>query len=391
MSFEDLMTKGKPGIEIHFDERVIDHPMVPIRWCLSKEALAYMRQHSEFDWALVIVAQQPERRDERAGKTQPGNQRAESRLVIEGFEEIGRGHDYFQFRGTGEHVLTAFLVHSRSSSERKSDFWKSVRSLMKRENSYYTKSIDLDSRQQGPFSSRDADLVTPYTRQDQTIVIPDGIFAAEMKPWLKNYLCFFGLGVGEDECAGRWRIGMAFSIAPLCYAMSWLIFAPLARLYAFGIGVGHFLFGGNPLGVWQRVVSKPTILMEGFDDWRDSERFKLIPFYNHENRWFLTPIVLFLVFGLPALALWLTSFGQIVALIIGAIVAIVAFFGIFGERLFDAVDESSKKNVTRKHEQLIDKVERYTLCGNETKQPETIRLYWSGMKRMVCKPRQMAS
>ena len=268
MSFTDTVEaatlEAPKKVEIHFDQRAVDHPLVPIRWCLSKETTEFMRRNPHLDWALVIVAQKPEIRDEVGGRHLPGDSRAESREIVEGLNAISVGRGFFKFRAPGTYTVVAYLVHSNSFDNHDSDsrlvFWRRVRALTTRHFSSYGECVTF--RQVGARSSRTV-LDHSYATDRVPMIIPEGIFAAEMKPWVRKYLSFFNLGVGEDECAGRWRLFVAFVPAPAAYAVAYVIMAPLVRIWLALLGVCHLLLGGNPLIPWKKVFSSWFIFPPG--------------------------------------------------------------------------------------------------------------------------------
>ncbi|HYD93473.1 MAG TPA: hypothetical protein VEB18_03420 [Candidatus Paceibacterota bacterium] len=375
-------------VEIHFDERVIDHPVVPIRWCLSPETTAYMRAHPEYDWALIIVAQKVGIRDEIAGVTRGSDPRAESREIIEGFGDISVGRGFFTFRGAGAYYLVAYLVHSLNE-DHKSGFWREVRGLKTRyrDERVYKHRFDADAEDDKPVNRFVAEV---FAREEQRVLIPDGIFAAEMKPWLRNYLKFFKLGVGEDECAGRWRIGLAFTLMPLLYAILYIPLTPITRAYVLFVGIVHFLLGGDPLRAWRHIFSSATILPRKMSHWFAIHDFRAMPFYEDEKNILLVPGIPFALFGIPAIGfMFSASVGWMIISVYLCIAVLIGIFALILGPLSQALEKSAEEDKQRKHNQVIDRVERYVLCG-AAEERGTVELFWSGIKRAVCKPRQYA-
>jgi hypothetical protein len=373
-------------VEIHFDDRVLDHPVVPIRWCLSPEAIAYMRQHPDWDWALVIVAKKVEFRDEEAGVTRPGDPKAEVREIVEGFRAISVSHGFFRFRSAGDHDFGAFLVNSNGNS--KSGFWAQVRQLRKKGGAWSRYDVSMDDLNKHPHAL-DRYSIRLYASDVQRVRIPEGIFAAEMNPATKRQLEFFKLGVGEDECAGRWRIGLAYSLLPAIYALFWLPLVPITRLYVLLLGLVHFLVGGNPLRVWRHMITTATILPKKLNGVFGQHDFKFMPIYEGEKNLLFLPVMFLIFIGFPALSFWL-GFGWVTLSVYAVIAAIVLFFSFIGGPFLKALDKMFKEGTERKHQLVIDRVERYAICGAEQTQ-STIELFWSGVKRSVCKPRQYVS
>ncbi len=73
------------GIEIHFDQRVLDHPMVPIRWCIKPAALRAMEENPEMTWYPRhhrLERRCVESEDGPADRNQPGTHRNRARLPV---------------------------------------------------------------------------------------------------------------------------------------------------------------------------------------------------------------------------------------------------------------------------------------------------------------------
>lgn len=373
-------------VEIHVDEQVIDHPVVRMRWCLSPETTRYMRANPEFDWALIIFAQKRSYRDEASGVVRMGNSRHETRLVVEGFRAISQGFDFLTFRSPDHHDLVGYLIHSGPTKTDREQFWKQIRKYAKKDSSGYGWEFDMLNAEGEPEEFNAVGVATMYALDHIQADIPNGIFAKPMSPWAKKLVNKYGLGVGEDECAGRWRLWLAIAFSILEPFVNTIVFV-FTRVWLTLLGVGHLILGGDPTIPW-RTMFNWEVAPSDANLWMNRQ-FETLPVFTGLGA-LLTPVVLAIVGGLGYLGFVTTSYGWwILGGIIVIIVAIVVI-GLTG----DFIDKQTKKNEMTARQRYVrvemDLVERYTICSGEaTKGPRKFSLTWSGVKRVVCKPRAL--
>lgn len=377
-------------VEVHFDAGKLDHPVVPIRWCLSPIATAKMRQNPEKDWALVIVAQKATTRNEAAGVDVPGNPRHEARVIVEGFRNIAESFGFMTFRAPGDYHVAAYLISSPQGKSNRASFWKSVRALDRRQHGVYEKTVDMfDGERVVEKLNLDSSGTAAFDHVE--VSIPDGIFAKPLSEGVKRQLNFFGLGVGEDECAGRWRIALAYTVLPVVFALYVVLGSLVVRLWLLILGVLHLLVGGNPIVVWQEILA-PGIKPNNVDTFWMSYEFELIPFYKKsEPRMTFMPLVLLLAGGLA----WLGALMQNQDLwpwLGGAVAILVGLFILF--KSSDSLGAMAAKSYVDKRTRTayagIDRIERFAACGADDR--TTTRKFvfsFSGVKRLVCKPRAL--
>lgn len=356
------------AVEVHFDERVVDHPMVPIRWCIKPEILRLMRETPDKIWYLAIVAQH---------STSP------SKTVLHtvvGMDRIGDGRDYLTFNGPGEYDLAVYLVRSDLSENR---FRKDKKDVNESR-------INIWDDRESYVLSTDGDSLRFFNEARETIIshsfmmleVPSGIFAKPLPAWVKNWLGYFGLSRPRDECSMRGRLALAFTLGPVLY----VVWEFVKRLYMLILGVVHFVFGGNPLPVWEAAFSPQ--LSAYISNLRGEYEYESLMEYEDWKRLFHPSI--WLVLGGVA-AFWAFvpgSHGPITAagVLIAVIAILIATVVMAGHKIQDYLEKRRAAKGKRHTEEVLARVEAFAVCGRiPAKGPTTVRLAFSGIKRMVCR------
>lgn len=391
------MAKAKPklveGIELHPPKKAIDHPVVTLEWCVSREITNLMRAHPDHQWAMLIVAQE---RLEVGSDGLLGFSKAkrEERVLIEGIRRIGDGRTPFTFRAPVNYDVAIFLVRSKETSrEYAQSFWKRLRAITKRSSRGYSDEYNYDisdavvEDKANPNAFSRSDYMTLVATDNIIVSVPDGIFA-KPKPKRIALVRAFGFNVGDDECDLRGRLIACFFASPIFLTLQLLWRGHLALS-----SVLHFLVGGNPIPVIASAFSWRTWWPAA--GWFGQEVWDPIEFFHGEKpRGYLLPGLVLFALGY----LWSVFFGgnvpflgatlQAIAigvpigitLIVLFVLAISFFFGnILGPLL--------EKWQPVRAEKEIQRVEEYALCGTERPEgPRTFRLMASNLKSMVCRP-----
>lgn len=364
----------KDGIEIHFDQQVIDHPTVPVRWCISPEILGQMREDADTPWALVFVAQ--ERKPEN-GSSGRWNRMKNVVKVIDGIKNIGAGRGFITFKSPGDYDLVAYLLKSRDEVK---DFYKRLKTFVEEPDDVQWVISDSDSvlcyHRKVTFM-RSYDTVTSFVHC--VVSVPAEIFAKPLPEWVKAWLGYFRLNRPKDECAMRGRLIFAFTLGVVMY-VAW---EGLKRTWMFLMGIMHFLFGGNPLPVWKSAFgAQLSAYMSGFTASREYE-----PMMSYKGwRFLFIPIV-------PAVPIlgtlawfFLPWFQGTILTAIGVVAAIITILGAIW--LWGFISELlTERNRDAATQKALATVEKYATCGygEPAKGPMTVTLMWDGIKRAVCR------
>lgn len=363
------------GVEVHFDEPVIEYPMVPIRWCIKPELLAYMREHATSTWAMVIVAQ-PVRRETRydvdwnASKTVV--------MTVNGTERIGDSRGYINFRGPGDYDFVTYLLKTDVPA---SSLWSRLKKVRDSENSV---NVWEDDGEELATSHKLLNFIrsgdTLVAMSHMKVTVPTGIFAKPLPEWVKAWLAYFPLWRLKDECSARGQLALAFTVGVLYY----LAFELVKRSWILVLGVLHFLFGGNPFPVWGLAfTSNLSAWTDGFFAGGDYEEMM-----DYDRPWklLLLPVVPAIILSVIATWVFVPASHMIVIYVITAIVMIAAIItGL--NYYFKAHSARKEEEAMRKGNQALARVETYAVCGMDapTKGPITVSLVWNGVKRAVCR------
>lgn len=369
----DYTPPVKGGIELHFDEQAIDHPMVPVRWCISSEILAMMREDDGKLWALLIVAQE---RSNDASTRYYGSRKTVVKAVI-GLKDIGIGRGFFLFRASGDYDFVAYLIEARDEPWLK----RSLKEVIDNPDRYGS------VRDKTGAIASYCDSISPLRRSDWIagiyhcqVSVPSEIFAKPLSDGMKVYLAYFRLNKPRDECATRGRLFFAFTIGLVLYLGIELI----KRSWILVVSLLHFLVGGNPLpflgAAFAGQISAHVSGLFAEDDYK--------PMLNYGGwRFFLRPGVVLVPALLITLCVMVPWIRDALFFVGGGLLAICALIGcLWG---WSAVSRwLEQRNEANDRAKALVRVETYAVCGREgtdPKGPVTVSLVWNGMKRMVCR------
>jgi hypothetical protein len=364
------------GIEIHFDQPNIDHPSVPIRWCIGKEALEKMRKHPDNTWALVIVAR-PKRQEVHLDYFDRRDQTVVQ--SIHGIKQIGNANAYLSFRAPGVHDLVAYLL---MSTDEPRNVWSRLNEA--RHNPKHIAiwvhdhdELNVEARYL-EFASKTQDEIVAHCHME--VSVPADIFAKPLPAWLKAWLALFRLHRPRDECSMRGRLIFAFTIAPILF----LMVEALMRTHMLAVGLLHFLFGGNPLQFWKAAISaRPWGKIFGLfcsDDYAPMIRYK--GFSN-----LLRPAIP--IGLLVAVGTWIyfpKMHEEVLATLILCLIAVTVIGAIIGVLWILSLLGTIGKE--KRELAKIERVETYATCYDGApakKAPTTAVLFFTGIKNKVCR------
>ncbi len=386
-AFTALPMRKMFTVELHIDAVVVDHPVVPVRWCLSKEAAAEIAKAPDKEWYIAIVAQLA--RDESSPSRYYSKKTTLDTMV--GLKRIGDGHAYVEFNASGTYDVVMYLVRSDRRLDRLQkgiDKFDNHRSIDVWGN-WIDKEIatEVDDL---PFlcsSLTENDVVLGYSHI--TVSLPAEIFAKPLPGWARKWLDYFGFDKPSDQCGARGRLTFAFTAGPIVYAF-WEL---LKRTWMLVLGVLHLCFGGSPKVLWSKAISRQ--LCSSIDHLMGKHEYQSIVEWEDRNIFLFPPLWIALaalgaigVFFPEALA-WCVAIGVVV----GIIIFLLAVFGKYGEGIssgFQKVIRFIQARIHRKEEvasdKLLARLDRYAVCHQvPAAAPVTVRLMWSGIKRRVCR------
>ena len=369
------------GITLGFPERTIGHPMVPITWCLSPATFARMKAEPSKSWAIMFRAQ-----ESSAAERDWMNQARSFHRNIIGLDNIAAGRTYLNFPAPGEWEVVAYLVSMTSGF--------GVRLMLDKYRSDFEYIWDHFDQEVTIHETQGA-LAINATGHKQ-VSVPAEIFAKPLPKWVKTWLSYFSTRP-VDQCVARRSIALAFTFGVIWY----LLWEFGKRAYTFLLGVGHLVFGGNPLRIWKLTCAKSLSAPTPYDFWGKSD-YRLLGWLRG---WFyvLHPSLLLayasagaLYWQFPdqvkALLLRLWPFAAGVAAAIVGIVALLLLLNwllgkakIRQEELERAGLPAPQSTAANRQLELIG---TYALCGvtpPAAPPPESIILKWDRIKRKVCR------
>jgi hypothetical protein len=368
----------KDGVCLTFTSRLIDHPVVELEWCLKPDVREYMRANSDKLWALIIIAK-PKAVVTDDDVYYPQNKTAVQ--TINGAEKIALGHGYLEFRGPGEYDLVGYLVCSTGTP---SQFWGRLKDLREENQERVrltTHDGDLVVTAEDLHDLRsDADEVVAYNRQE--VELPREIFAKPLSGATKSYLTYFlwwRRGKLKDECNMRSRLLLALLLLPI-----YLVCELLKRALFFLGGFVHFLVGGNPFRVWRHTFSGRVSATWPRGEFGSHEYRPIIKYHGWTNV-FRPWIVLSTTAVVSIFAIWPKLLVTALILIVMVVVLLGIVVGLYalGKYLMKLYEASAPKRIA----EALARIEVYAACGvTSPAKPGSIKLYWTGIKRKVCRP-----
>lgn len=369
-----IKTAIKDGVEVHFDDEVIDNPMVRIRWCINPDALAIMKEHPELKWGLLLVAQ-----EENSEGGRPQNIHKSVFQIVQGVERIGDGRGFLNFKAAGMHNVVVYLV--ASSCEKLGQPWKRLGDQVdepERVHLWSNDTLRIETKE-FEFLNNKEDTIVAYSLVK--VSVPDGIFAKPLPEWAKAWLGYFLLHRTKNECAARWRLGLTLVFGWLPYLATEFV----KRAWLFLNGILHFLFGGNPLVVWKEVFA-PRLSAQ-HSSFLEQDLYE--PMTEYDGWSFLKfPLIWAVLIGGTAACLIWPELGAKV-LRVGGLIAATALAIITVVYLTRKETERREKEEQRtaktKGQKGLARVEKFAVCGRDTDGPVTIDLVASSLKRKVCR------
>lgn len=182
------------GIEINFNPK-IDHPDVPVSWCIHPETLKEVMHYPE-DWSLLISAAQHDRR---------------GRIIFEHreiFNDIRTAINFFRFYRAGKYTIQAMLVNQAYSNKNSR---KQFRKLLEKDGAH-SYQYDIGFSKENPTERDFGNYIYLSHPYEMDVEIPDEIFAKEPPQWLKNWVNLWSRWGPEDQCAFRKRFVFAFTV-----------------------------------------------------------------------------------------------------------------------------------------------------------------------------------
>lgn len=362
--------KSNP-LQLFCDNREIDNPSLPIRWCLEKDSLLELSPNY---CNLVVILVRDLDNNEL------------SRHIF----SFKQGMAFIPLRRPGNTVITAFLL-SHISKKR-----------------LFSEARNMESGQLKGSSK---------CYNEITIYVPGEIFAPEPPRWLKWWVELWHRHRSVDQCQFRKRVIWAFTGKPI-FSIIWMLFACSLR---FIVATALLLIGRlrvsfrpaiHPFAMDMESVSKPawyepkhtwiwTKTLWGTKNIGDGcPLWVLAPTYFIFLLWTVAKIigwifvpentVTYHLIHNRALIWSLVSLG-IIYLGGGSIVGIGYFFGASDTWNSWSKSRQAKRDAKRKYQLLTSPVScsfgnlSPTLSSIPLKD-RTIRLIFSGIKRHVCRP-----
>ncbi len=382
------------GIELHFLDRVIDHPSVPVSWCIKPEAIEVMRNLAADDYYVVIAA----RERGTDGKPWCGDRKKTTIETIIGLDRIKDGRGYLNFYAPGTYEVFTYLVKSEVTRER---LVKSLSDIETRRfepiNEY--KGVQIDDRSDLPFLRQGEKFDRAGTVigiSQLSLEVPDGIFAKPLTGWKKQWFCYFWNEDLLDDCDRRSKQWFAFT-AGVPWFVCW---EGLKRSWMLMLSVAHFLKGGSPLTLWKRAFARrlSSTISGPFGDYEYEEmmdfsgrRALLRPIFPS----LLLAFVVANFYAAPLREITYTGLrygGIVFAVIIVALILLLVAMRFLPKdgRTAEEVAADRLKRITAEKKQRLDallgEVEVYAACGTApSERPASVRLIFSGVKRMVCR------
>jgi hypothetical protein len=382
------------GIKLQFLEQVVDHPVIPVSWCVMPEAIELMRSLAADDYYVVIAAR------ERGTQDEPwrGDRKKTTFETIIGLDRIKDSRGYLSFFAPGTYDVFTYLVQSEVSRER----------LVKTLSELDMERFDPVDARRGTATQEVSDLpFLKYNKFDRlgrviginhlTLEVPDGIFAKPLTGLMKRWFCYFWSEDLLDDCDRRKKLWFAFTIGVPMY----FLWEGLKRLWMIVLSLGHLIVGGNPTTLLKRAttgrLSSTISNIFGKYEYVDMMEFT-------GGKFFLRPIfslllAAFVVANFQSPELWEGT----AKVLMSAAAVLTIVLVLCGGYLFltrndtrtpeevaaDRKEAKERRIESMKKERLdslLGEVAVYATCGTTTQsRPASVRLIWSGIKRKVCR------
>lgn len=348
------------GVELHFPERVIDHPSVPVNWCFKPAVLDYIRSKPKHAFALVVGAVIPDA--------------PSSTKVLEmdiGLDALRDGASFVTFYAPGDYEVYVYLVEYYCSERGARNAWFGVKIDTQRYCPKLHEEIAVEGRYDLPFLELKHNEGKVVAISTLTLSVPDGIFAdKQLTGWKLNWFLYFWDKDLVDDCDRRGKKIFAFSIGFLVYAL-WEF---LKRGYFFFWGLFSFFVGNKPSFAWKETFS--SNLSADIDEVRYAENEPLMEYqgWNELTR----PWIVLLLLCCIGVMVWLPD----IAIALSGLAGLVAL-GMLAVYIWRRYFRKTEEQVFAKKFELM---EASLACGAQpAKKPVSVRLLWSGIKRRFCR------
>jgi|GEM_PF-2722075 len=401
----------RDAIELHFDQRHLDHPMIPIRWCITPEMFKVMRENITSFWYIAIVAQ-------KRPKNEKGHFDARHTIFksILGLDNISLGQGFLEMKASGEYDIVAYLVESPLPSNkvranhRETDIrticvWRDFKDMEITVNPVMLDFMDGAQRER------------VHALTTVPVSVPTEIFAKPIPEWVRTWLSYFLLDRPKDECRARWHIPFAFTFGVIIY----LALEGFTRAWWLLIGLLHILPGGSPMPAWRFAFARQLSVPYPSDPLGKDE-YKDLEFYEKKWCFLLRPLVLIIIAIATVVCVIFPIVPKMVA---STALAGILIFGVYFvlSKLFpkwftEPTEEEKRKKewdekqaaftarierkereklfaqqkAEKKYAKALDQVAQFAVCNADIPdvqskpQPRSITLVWSGIKRKVCRP-----
>jgi hypothetical protein len=371
------------SIELHFPDRIIDHPTAAVRWCLSAEARQLVAESKDTTWYLAIVAQPRRGSRETSYSHRPGT----TFSTWIGLKRIGDGHGFINFSRSGLHDVVAYLVASQSSEKSrkkyfarydrpdKIDVWEDPEETI-----LATGKNDLPFLENGT-----PDQVRGLAHA--IIDIPQEIFAKPLSPHLKQWLTYFDGDRPEDECNMRRNVILACTLGPFAFVL-WEF---VKRLWMLLLGLFHlYLAGGSPLPLWRRAFT--SNLSAKISNWNGEFEYEPLTDWTDNKLWFhplpwtiLTAVLAWFMLAPEGKRSWPIA----ILCVFFAVITVIGLLTLFGNGISTFLEQFVNDQTYKRKQSILNRIELYASCDlkrtEEVAPPKTVYLVWSGIKRRVCR------
>ncbi len=346
------------GVDLQFPEQYVDHPTVPVTWCFKPAVLEYMKSRPDRTFALVIGAVMPD---------------APSRTkVLEmniGLGAIKNGAAFVSFYAPGDYEVYIYLVEYEYSEKTVRKVYAEVDACRFDPKTEYGR-VTIDHGYDLPFIGHGQIAGKVVTVSTLTLSVPDGIFAKPMTGWKLSWFEYFWNNDLLDDCDRRGKQWFAFTLG----IPAFVVWELLKRSYFFFWGLWSFLAGYHPGFAWRETTS--SYLSADFDEVKYANKSRLMKYDGLTE--LLRPGVMLFLLGAMIATFLIPKVLITIGFILGVVGLVVLAYLLW--RHFSR--EAEKKAVSKKWEGL----EASLLCGvQQENRPVTAKLFWTGIKRTVCR------
>lgn len=217
-------------LTLFVDNTEHSEPVIPIRWCVDRSVLDWLKRNDVLKPFLFISVRHEENED-------PYYHREVKRVLV----PLDQGMEYIELNRAGKHSLNAVIVWTSYVSWLKDQtrYWNSDI----RESSLYRYVDDLNAKVFDPTGLKEVEVrgsgewIRPIKlARDVTasisVVIPREFFAKEPSAWEQWWVNLWFDNTPFDQCAFRRRRILAYSVQP-----------PTVLLWITLVGVIRFLSG----------------------------------------------------------------------------------------------------------------------------------------------------